>query len=482
MQKIFFWSFLALLGSLLLINPSFANDKTTVSSWEIKTLRENLENKRNESLQLLSQTKNALEKEIGEMSKIQDITLFKATTCLGVFEDQSEKYDLESMIKQKRNEILDQYIQLNADIQRLEYQLIQDPRSLQDQIQNFSLDHEKALNNRQKSYQTEIKAIIQDFLKYVENNQELLNSLATKMDAIFAFEHSIEQAKESFHDFEVLLAKSSKLLPSIQSATEKEQKSFQQLIENSWEKYFSANPNLDPILKTRILEEKTRIQTNFDKQAEILGYQFFSIIFSYKDYLDLLEKEIYLQENFYKTDKLTLDCQKLLVSKKDLNLTLKSTDTVAATLSKGLNAFTQKAAEKEISFQIFVDPVLAEYQKAIKKQSNTLLQSFENILKQETQNQVVQGTNQDPLTTIIFNQAFNKNSYHEQIKILQNYLKNWGYYLGEINGIYDQTTINAVYQFQLKEGILTGLEKDKSGYGRFGPATRNKVNQKIAQI
>ena len=77
---------------------------------------------------------------------------------------------------------------------------------------------------------------------------------------------------------------------------------------------------------------------------------------------------------------------------------------------------------------------------------------------------------------VIFTQAFKKNQYHEQVKTLQTVLKNWGYYNGEITGVYSPATIEAVYQFQLKEGIITGNEKDKSAYGWFWNATRAKMN------
>lgn len=78
-----------------------------------------------------------------------------------------------------------------------------------------------------------------------------------------------------------------------------------------------------------------------------------------------------------------------------------------------------------------------------------------------------------------FTQTFKKGQYHAQVKDLQTYLTNWGFYKGAINGIYDRATIEAVYQFQLKNGIITGKEKNKSGYGRFGPQTRAKINSMI---
>lgn len=77
---------------------------------------------------------------------------------------------------------------------------------------------------------------------------------------------------------------------------------------------------------------------------------------------------------------------------------------------------------------------------------------------------------------VTFTQAFKKGHYYEQVKTLQKVLQNRGLYTGTINGVYDKATIEAVYQFQLKHGILTGKEKKKVGYGRFGAQTRAKMN------
>ena len=77
---------------------------------------------------------------------------------------------------------------------------------------------------------------------------------------------------------------------------------------------------------------------------------------------------------------------------------------------------------------------------------------------------------------VTFTQSFNKGQYHEQIKTLQTVLKNRGYYHSAIDGVYCPATIEAVYQFQLKEGIVTGKEKNKAGHGWFGQKTREKLN------
>ena len=58
----------------------------------------------------------------------------------------------------------------------------------------------------------------------------------------------------------------------------------------------------------------------------------------------------------------------------------------------------------------------------------------------------------------------------EEVKQIQTKLKNWGYYKGNIDGIYGSKTVKAVKDFQNKNG----LEVD----GNIGPITLAKMEEK----
>lgn len=125
------------------------------------------------------------------------------------------------------------------------------------------------------------------------------------------------------------------------------------------------------------------------------------------------------------------------------------------------------------------------------------LMLLSNLPKKVEKTEVVLDSTQNPVTPtspvapapsvvnvpadlkVTFTQSFKRGQYSEQIKTLQTLLHNWGLYQGAINGLYDKATIEAVYQFQLKHGVVTGKEKKKTGYGRFGVQTRAKINQLI---
>ena len=66
-----------------------------------------------------------------------------------------------------------------------------------------------------------------------------------------------------------------------------------------------------------------------------------------------------------------------------------------------------------------------------------------------------------------------------ELTYLQQFLKAQGLYDGEFNGRYDTKTIEAIYKYQLQEGVVTGQESNKSAYGWMGPATRAAINKKM---
>ena len=64
-----------------------------------------------------------------------------------------------------------------------------------------------------------------------------------------------------------------------------------------------------------------------------------------------------------------------------------------------------------------------------------------------------------------------------QTKELQKALTTFGYYHGEINGVYDAQTKEAVTIFQLVEGVIS--TRGELGTGNFGPKTRAALKEKL---
>jgi len=54
-----------------------------------------------------------------------------------------------------------------------------------------------------------------------------------------------------------------------------------------------------------------------------------------------------------------------------------------------------------------------------------------------------------------------------------------GHYDGEVDGVYDELTSDAVYRFQLAEGILNEGPQGAKLAGYAGPATRDRLNKQL---
>ncbi len=76
-----------------------------------------------------------------------------------------------------------------------------------------------------------------------------------------------------------------------------------------------------------------------------------------------------------------------------------------------------------------------------------------------------------------FSNPFQKDEQNQLIGDLQKFLYRYWVYNWEINNTYDQRTIEAIYQFQLKESILKWQEDNKKVQWYMGPSTRKRINE-----
>lgn len=86
--------------------------------------------------------------------------------------------------------------------------------------------------------------------------------------------------------------------------------------------------------------------------------------------------------------------------------------------------------------------------------------------------------------TIFAPQVFTEDLWYgaqgAEISKLQTYLERLGYYNGEISGIYDDATVDAVFAFQRDQGIV--FFYSDMGAGHVGVQTRQALDQKIANL
>jgi len=80
-----------------------------------------------------------------------------------------------------------------------------------------------------------------------------------------------------------------------------------------------------------------------------------------------------------------------------------------------------------------------------------------------------------------FDEPMNKNTYNQKTERLQHLLHYLWFYDGEINGVYNELTINAVHKYQLDRGLLVWYENSPEVRGYFWPATRLACNRDLAK-
>jgi len=79
----------------------------------------------------------------------------------------------------------------------------------------------------------------------------------------------------------------------------------------------------------------------------------------------------------------------------------------------------------------------------------------------------------------LFYKALRKDDVDTDVYRLKEELLHLNYYKGELNSVYDNVTVHAVYKFQQSQGIIDTL--DDVGAGYFGPSTRQRLNEIVSQ-
>lgn len=78
----------------------------------------------------------------------------------------------------------------------------------------------------------------------------------------------------------------------------------------------------------------------------------------------------------------------------------------------------------------------------------------------------------------LFYQGLMKGDINSEVKRLQNELFNLNLYKKSANGVFDETTMHAVFKFQQSQEILNAWTDIGAGY--FGPTTRERLNEIIS--
>ena len=478
MKKI--WISLLWIWLLLTLNTVSAATGNTTTGFS-----EKLDYNKTQLLKNLDASKDKLSSTAKESATITETSLFKAASCLWAISEEDQDLDFNKLISWLQEEILNEYIKLDGDIKRLDFWLIkEDPIVFWNTIDTYYNQNAQKISDLEKDYYLKATNAKNNFLEYVENNKELLNGLAIKLDAFNAIQKAANDVTNALETFSEAVKSKSSLLTDLEKARKEAEESFESQLDTIISEAISTyQPDGDTQAQYYI--HKDNYLKKFILEEKYAEFYLFSAIFSYEKYADLLDKKANIDKQFVDSDN-KVDCSLLLTTTFNIWSYAKDVDSVSESLVKWLELLTNAVNDWRIDMSILEEPTVVYFQKDTEKLSKKLIKNFKLMLQSVSPKTEAwtgdvatweeSSTEETAVVKVTFTQAFKKNQYHEQVKDLQTVLKNWWYYDWEINGIYSPATIEAVYQFQLKEGIITGNEKDKSAYWWFWNATRAKMN------
>ena len=487
---------------IVLGGAAFAAKPTTA---EINSLTSKLESNKTKLLNNLENSKKKLKSIADETKKFADTTLFDAASCLGAIPKEDQNLDFNKLTDSLKTSILNEYIGLDGDIKRYSLELKDaDPILLGNTLDNFYNQNAIKITNLENDYYLKSGKTKATFLEYVKNNQDLLNGLAQKLDIIKNVNKYADAVSGAFSGLNNAINNHSSLWSNMAKIKDQTLSSMSMDFDTTIGQMISTH-NPSPEIQAKYQIHKDNFMKKMIAETNKSVYYTFSAFFEYEKYADIMSRQEDLKKKFYASSG-DVNCSLLLTTSVNFANYAKDLESTANDTIKGMDLITSGIKSWKVKLKD-LEPVASNtFNKTITDLGNELRRNFKLMLESETpakkpeptttetttetttqQTQPQQTAPQQPtqpeqaLTTSkpTFTQTFKKGQYHAQVKDLQTYLTNWGFYKGAINGIYDRATIEAVYHFQLKNGVITGKEKNKSGYGRFGPQTRAKINSMI---
>ena len=490
---------------VLVLSTGLAFAASTTSS-DLKNFSNKLETHKNNLLKTLNSSENKLHNIARENKRVSENKLFNAAVCLGVISGDNQTLDYSLLTNSLKTSILNDYIRLDGEIKKLSYGITSgDSLIFGNGIDNFYNQNALKITSMENDYYNKSAQVRKNYEQYIKNNEDLLGNLAWRIDALNSINKVISGVNQSFSGLNVAIGKQTNLWKNLENTRTTLAKNldvqFSQIIAE-----IVASGNVDAELQAKFLIHKTNFLNKFEKESEKALYDVFSQNFDYGIYQDLQEKSTELHKMFDNGSG-KVNCAVLLTTTLNFTPYLKDLDQKSSAVINGMNGVANALNNWSLKLPAIEQKLAAKISSSLTSLNTILLRDFRlmllsNLPKKVEKTEVVSGSTQNPLPQnpvtptspvtsapsvvnvpadlkVTFTQSFKRGQYSEQIKTLQTLLHNWGLYQGAINGLYDKATIEAVYQFQLKHGVVTGKEKKKTGYGRFGVQTRDKINQLI---
>ncbi len=426
---------------------------------------------------------------------------YQSLICLGVIKDESLLQDMEGELWLLKTNLLQDYVNINADIFNLLNQysvgLIDDNTYLTQyhkltlDVQSFYDNNKVMIDQTYNKYLQKIFNTVEENKAYTQNNSELLSSINSKITKIQSTVNQFKLLEEGVFEINnALNLHQWSFFDTIQNTKIATVHMLQDEINQQIKKYDRKYTN-NPELKKSYEQQRDSIVQNFSDKLDSIIHDSIGSWYDADQY-EYLKTQIDLIKNrFYEENSSgeKLNCTKVIATDLDLDGYINDieleTKALKKDVSRGVWALIAVDSGVDIRQELLKslkDAYISQYNKSIisfknfVKTHNTISSS---VIPQDT----VKTQNIDVLALkkFIFNSPFKKGEISEGVKQLQLLLNKLWYYHGQIFGKYDTPTIEAVYQFQLAKWILKGVPWE-TAQGYMWPSTRNALNQEMSLL
>ena len=191
-------------ASLNVSIASDANKTETTLTGDVADLQKELENTTADLMSQLADTMQRIQKLYdGKVKALVETPLFKGVECLGYLNSSSSNVDVDAMSAEYQKAILEQYVDISADIKRLSVGLISDPQVIKNAMTSFKQKFTSELSTIETSYEADYQQLKADFETYYSVNQSLVYQVAEKiqkLDILMEKYQTLVDARNDIHE------------------------------------------------------------------------------------------------------------------------------------------------------------------------------------------------------------------------------------------------------------------------------------------
>lgn len=301
------------------ISPLFAQSTGTTTTWSTTpTLTQLLDTAKNIAISNLDTvTTQFRSQNFSGSTNIETNPDYQSLVCLEIVQQVQPSKAFNDAVLALRNEILQNYLELDSRIKSIALWLPVDRTKLQADIASFANTYATRVTQLISTYTTQLQSINNDVLTYGAANRALLNSLHAKITQLNSISQQYASLEDVIFQFNnLLLAQEGNVLDAIGEQKNQAQTMLDQRLQAIIDQQVKRSSNmigLAPLLQSRKRDVVRLYGLDFDDaMGEVVGTRY-----SRQAHDTLKEQMQTIRQTFYTND--TLRCQNILTSQMDVD-------------------------------------------------------------------------------------------------------------------------------------------------------------------